>query len=73
MEDLEAQFQAAVSAVDIAGAVIVGSDAKSKPRNYQFKAKFMLPFAHKSQASSTMPMHLESVLSRRVTLRHAYH
>jgi CubicO group peptidase (beta-lactamase class C family) len=39
MEDLEAQFQAAVSAVDIAGAVIVGSDAKSKPRNISLRSQ----------------------------------
>ncbi|KAE9365978.1 beta-lactamase/transpeptidase-like protein [Stipitochalara longipes BDJ] len=38
MEALEAQFQAAATAVDIAGAVVVGSDAKGKHDFYYAKA-----------------------------------
>jgi len=63
MEAVEAQFQAAVEAVDIAGAVIVGSDAKSK----QLHSSDSLNYVHVMQITPTTPKRLAFTLSRKLT------
>ena len=62
MEALEAQFQAAIKAVDIAGAVIVGSDAKSK----HLSTPDSLNYIHVMQIASTTPKLSVSIHSRKM-------